>query len=275
MRNRKTRRAGTGHKRSLGFGLREEPALEQREEDVFLKNRPLQIVHQLSPRKLLRGIHDPRQFSGIAPPFVRPRRRHPEWRLDQYQRQAARKIHRRHLLPSPATNGRALKNKKRHVRSQLRRKVRECFLFQSRLKKMVQPEQRRGGVAAASAQTSAMRDALFEMNFHSWRQLCVGKELLRRPYNEITVIAGNSRLAARERELSGLRLLDADLVRKCDGTHQRFDFVKSIGALFLDFQRKVDFGGGRQFHDFNLCKSPRHQKRKSLSRSMFPPGNPP
>ena len=130
---------------------------------------------------------------------------------------------------------------------------------------MVETEQRAGRVATAATQTGAVRDLLFQDDRDSGRDVGSPAKKLRGAHDEIVVASRQGRIVAGKTNLVVvLRSFDRDPVRERNRRHQRFDFVKPIGATALDLEGKIDFRRRRKLHILQFVhQAPQNNRMKS------------
>ena len=123
-----------------------------------------------------------------------------------------------------------------------------------------QPEQRGGGIPAATTEAGGHGDALFQMDADAVRN-AGGREKGRRgAMHEVGGIHGERGIAAGERHARAGGL-ERQLVAQPDRVHDGFEFVKTVGAAAEDVEEEVDFaGGGTGQH--NMKKAPTRKCRR-------------
>jgi hypothetical protein len=102
------------------------------------------------------------------------------------------------VFASPTTDGNALKNKKWHVGADFATKLGQLVASKSLLMHLVQRKQSRCRVAAASAQTSAMRDALSQVDLNTGLNRDGGEVSACSPHDKVPIVRGKSGIIAGE-----------------------------------------------------------------------------
>jgi orotidine-5'-phosphate decarboxylase len=236
-----------------------------REKNKLLENRSFEIVHEPRPGEFLRCIIDRRQFSGVSPFRIGPRRRHAEIRFEQDEVELCVQSYRLHDFPAAATNGSGTNEKKRNVGAELRGQFQQLGLLQANREKFIQAEQCAGGIAAPPTQSCAVRNFLSQRDRYPAREISSLAEKFRGAHHEIVVAGWQGRIVAGKTNLAVVpRPFDRDSVCKRDRCHQRLDFVESVGAPAFDPKGKIDFRRRPKLHILQFVhQEPQNNRMKS------------
>jgi hypothetical protein len=119
--------------------------------------------------------------------------------------------------------------KKRNVRPECCGKFMQLFRSERLTEKFIQREQRRGGVAAATAKAGGKRNFFLQMNTDTVGDPGRLQKRSRRAVNEILSVRRQRRVVARE--FDAVRVaLESQPVADIDRVQDGFQFMKTIGA---------------------------------------------
>jgi len=160
-----------------------------------------------------------------------------------------REPHRLDDFPMPATDRRCAINEKGNVAAESRGEFGQPAVRAFRFGEFTQSEQDRRRVAASSAETGPDRHGLFEMDADPLRrQLEFVEEKPRGARGEIVLRVGERGIGAGELNAAAGDEVDVERVAEGDRRHERFEFVKAVGAASENVEIEIDFGGSELFH---------------------------
>jgi len=150
------------------------------------------------------------------------------------------------LFASPAAEDTASKQEKWHIGTHGRRQPEARPGVQTVSGEPLKPRERRCGVAAASAQAAAGRNAFFELGSNASLEFARSAPHLTGAVNQIVAAHRNRGVLALKRDTGMAGKREVQPVMQSHGMVYSPDFVISIRAGIKNFQAKVDFREGAE-----------------------------
>lgn len=234
-----------------------EEFLEQREQRVFVEGRGFEGIVKFRARRAeiagAKVCDEPWSAAGPAVErggemrelLVSPGRRDAKSGMDEQDKdvaQAREKIERCDVFAAARRQRGAGLEKKGHVRAEGRGEFVQLRAGQRRAEKFVQPEQRRGRIAAATAESGSHRNAFFEVQADAVVERGGFQKRCRRAMHEIGRIHRKLGIAARQRDAAASEL-ERQLIAKLDRVHDGFEFMKTVRSPAKNIQQEVDLAG--------------------------------
>jgi hypothetical protein len=244
MGQRKNGTAAPGHEGVENPGLFAKPALHGGEPKIFRESRRLEIV---AKRNAGKGFSSFAGLRILGVGLVSPGSGDPESGVHEQALKIAFQRNRFDEFAAAPANGRPMVNEEGNIATQPRGELREPVIGTIDFRELPQGEENSGGVAASASQSRAYRDIFFQMNANSRAELELIEEKARGPRGEIILRIGERGIGAGEFDFRGNEI-DLQGVAQGDGSHQRFQLVKAVGAAAQDMEIEVDLGGRELFH---------------------------
>ena len=228
----------------------EEPVFQRWQEEVFLEDGAFEVIDHGSPFAELRGVKHAEDFFGASPLFVGPRGGNGEGGLDEDDWQAVGK---RGGLDDLATAGaigrRAIEEEARHVRADLGGDFEELREAERAAGEVVRGAEDGGGIAAAAAEASPMRDAFFQMDAPGGLLTGAALKGAEGLEGEIGFVGRDGGIGAGEGHIRACaEVLDLHGITKGETEEAGFDLVKAVRALAEDAEAEIDLGGRKERH---------------------------
>ncbi len=138
-------------------------------------------------------------------------------------------------------------DEERDIAAELRGKSSQPGIIALDAGELIQDEQDRGGITAASTETGADGDFLFQMNADAGAELEFGEEKSCGLGGEVVLRVGERGIGAGELNAGGNEV-DVERVAEGDRRHEGFELVETVGTASKNVEIEIDLGGSELFH---------------------------